>query len=633
MIRRSISVLSVVGCLTLVFLAAASTSLAAGPEWNLRVQADTDYVVSGGHPGVYKIEAENVGDAPTSATEAITIEDIPPPGTSVQDVAFFNSAAEYANVAPYEMCPTTVQCIWPEGPFKEFFSPSLNPGERLIMTVLVDVPAGVEGPLLNGARVSGGGLPTVEASATNEASADPQFGTLHFGSTITDSSGLPYTQAGGHPFEFTTQFNFGTYSTAQGSWYWSGATPVHDPKYITSQLPPGLIANPQGVPRCALADFFAEECTRGTAVGYMALQLFGWTEGAYRIMSPVYNLEPSGFYPGQLGSTIGGAPFIMVTTGLRDGSDYGVTASSLAAEANLTRVRFTLWGVPADPAHDPLRGKECVGGAPPGGDYHTLYEHFSTWETFEQTCKNAPGQTGGNGGPAEVPPTPFVSMPTQCSGDPLTIRGLYDAWDLPQQYAERSVDLSPVDGCSNLSFEPSIEARPTTNLADAPSGLEFELHVPQNEDPEGVATPALKEAVVKLPAGLTINPASAFGLAGCSEAEIGLHSEQPAALPRCLQARQRSKFTRALLNEALTGSLYLATPHQNPSHSLLAGYIVVEGQGIRIKLPGEFETDPQTGQITTRVPGKPAAALRRPEAALLRRRPRRPAHPGGLRQL
>src|SRR4029077_9175899 len=37
---------------------------------------------------------------------------------------------------------------------------------------------------------------------------------------------------------------------------------------------------------------------------------------------------------------------------------------------------------------------------------------------------------------------------------------------------------------------------------------------------------------------------------------------------------------------------------QNPFGSLLAGYIVLEGEGVIIKLPGKIETDPATGQIT-----------------------------------
>ena len=67
----------------------------------------------------------------------------------------------------------------------------------------------------------------------------------------------------------------------------------------------------------------------------------------------------------------------------------------------------------------------------------------------------------------------------------------------------------------------------------------------------------------------------------------------------------KPKSISSLLHEPLKGSLFLATPHANPFGALLAGYLSVEGQGIRIKVPGRIETDPQTGQITTRFPENP----------------------------
>ena len=193
--------------------------------------------------------------------------------------------------------------------------------------------------------------------------------------------------------------------------------------------------------------------------------------------------------------------------------------------------------------------------------------------------------------PAGVPPTPFLTMPTECSGEPLHVGGSYNTWQIPGVFAEADVELPAVAGCNALTFEPSIQALPTTNLADAPSGLEFAMHVPQNEAPEGVATPELKEAVVKLPPGLSLNPAAANGLEGCSEAQIGLHSLQSAACPDRSMIGT-AKVHTPLLNEPLEGALYLAKPYQNPFDSLFAGYIALEGSGIKIKLPGSFETDP-----------------------------------------
>src|SRR5205807_8424793 len=54
-----------------------------------------------------------------------------------------------------------------------------------------------------------------------------------------------------------------------------------------------------------------------------------------------------------------------------------------------------------------------------------------------------------------------------------------------------------------------------------------------------------------------------------------------------------------LLEQPLTGSVYLAAPFDTPFHTLLGIYIVVKGPGIILKLPGKVTADPTTGQLTT----------------------------------
>jgi hypothetical protein len=567
---------------------------AAGPEWKLTVTPNADYVLSGSEwPGVYKLEAENVGVAPTSGP--VTFSDVLPGALSADAVAFYDSELGYPDSEG--LCPTPEKCEFPGVLEPAFGIKGLQPQQKLVMTVRVPVPSSFEGPLAVDWKVSGGGAPPAEASASNEANPEPAFGKLSFHAAITDASKAnSYTQAGGHPFQFSTEFDFGTYSCAEAepgySWADSGTCPMHDPKDITGVLPQGLIANPEGVPHCPLAAYFVGECEANkVAVGWAGLQLFSYTEGKFRFVEPIYNLQPTGEYPGELGITVDGAPFIVVTTHITPSGSYGITANNVAIESGLSRVRLTFWGVPADEAHNQMRGKVCW------ASYGQT--HFSSAEEIEERCESEGGSHA-----AGVPQTPFLTMPTECSGNPLAIRGRYDAWAEPGNYAEATDTAPAVDGCNNLSFEPTIEARPTTNLADAPSGLEFHLHVPQNEDPEGVATPALKEAVVRLPEGLKLNPASADGLAGCSEAQIDLHGDAPAACPEASKLGTVEANTK-LLSEPIEGSLYLATPHQNPAHALLAAYIVLEGQGVKIKLPGSFETDPQTGQITARFPQAP----------------------------
>ena len=54
-----------------------------------------------------------------------------------------------------------------------------------------------------------------------------------------------------------------------------------------------------------------------------------------------------------------------------------------------------------------------------------------------------------------------------------------------------------------------------------------------------------------------------------------------------------------LLADPMLGSVYLATPYDNPFNSLLAIYVNFKGPGLDIKLPAELKPDPQTGRLTT----------------------------------
>ena len=61
----------------------------------------------------------------------------------------------------------------------------------------------------------------------------------------------------------------------------------------------------------------------------------------------------------------------------------------------------------------------------------------------------------------------------------------FQTWAQPSQSASAAAGAGAPVGCEAPDFSPSIEAKPTTNVADAPSGLHFDLHLPQaaNEDP------------------------------------------------------------------------------------------------------------------------------------------------------
>jgi hypothetical protein len=573
----------------------AAPAGAAGPDWHLTLTPDANYFLPGPSDGQanYTIQAEYLGEAPTDNGEQIVVEDLMPAGLTAEAVQFYVPAFGTGfDISGFGLCPSNTECVYP-GPFGGFLQP-LTEGQRLIMQVKVGVPSGFEGSIEDVAKISGGGTQAAEATARNEVAADPPPGIHSLTAPVTDSSGNAYTQAGGHPYELTTEFNFSTKTLPQtGGWGESGITPVQDPKTISGELPPGMLGNPQGVPHCALADFFDHKCPISTVIGTVGIRAFGWSQGAFRVQTALWNLQPVGEYPGEIGF-IFGFPFLL-TAGVRDGSDYGVSVVNAGVpEVGLQRVRLTTWGVPADPAHDNLRGKTCSGGTTEKND---------SFQKEREECENEQGFGEFNGGPAEVPPTPFLTMPTECSGNPLVFGGRVEWWETLSVSTAETTE-PPVDGCNALSFAPSIEARPTTNLADAPSGLEFNLHVPQNEDPEGVSTPEVKEAVVRLPKGLSLNPASAQALTGCTESQAALHAEESQHCPDASKLGTAEVET-PLLHEPLKGSLFLATPHKNPSGELLAGYLVVEGQGVRVKLPGSFHADRETGQITASFPQNP----------------------------
>src|SRR6185312_903845 len=110
---------------------------------------------------------------------------------------------------------------------------------------------------------------------------------------------------------------------------------------------------------------------------------------------------------------------------------------------------------------------------------------------------------------------PLLSNPTSCNGPLLTTISL-NTWQQPNKEFPGQAAADGMTGCDAPEFAPTIDAQPTTNLADTPTGLEFGLHIPQNQDPHGLTTANLKDARVTLPPGVVVNPSSANGLGACS---------------------------------------------------------------------------------------------------------------------
>ena len=91
------------------------------------------------------------------------------------------------------------------------------------------------------------------------------------------------------------------------------------------------------------------------------------------------------------------------------------------------------------------------------------------------------------------------------------------------------------------SFSPSIEVTPETSATDTPTGLEINLRVPQNEDPNGPAEAHVKDAVVTLPPGLTLvafdNEWPRSVLARADRDRLGPGNGTPAGVPGRVEGR------------------------------------------------------------------------------------------------
>ena len=239
-------------------------------------------------------------------------------------------------------------------------------------------------------------------------------------------------------------------------------------------------------------------------------------------------------------------------------------------------------------------------------------------------------------------------MPGECTGKPSLFEVLADTWEEPQNqgfdlyrtaYESAGLAGEPavLEGCDELDFEPTIEAKPTTNLSDSPSGLNFTLHQPTDTGFESRSPAILKDALVTFPAGMTVNASQAGGLGACSPAQVGYlnsnggsphFSDDPQSCPDASKLGTVEVTSPALVRrnafheveedeaqailEPLQGSIYIAKPFQNPFDSLIAVYLVIEDQktGIVAKLAGEGRLDPQTGRVTTLFTESPEMPLK-----------------------
>ena len=94
-----------------------------------------------------------------------------------------------------------------------------------------------------------------------------------------------------------------------------------------------------------------------------------------------------------------------------------------------------------------------------------------------------------------------------------------------------------ITGCDQLSFNPSLSAKPTTTNTDSASGLDVNLSVPQFVSALTPSPSEIKAATVTLPEGFSINPNAADGKTTCTRPGSELRDRGGSALPRDREGR------------------------------------------------------------------------------------------------
>lgn len=397
------------------------------------------------------------------------------------------------------------------------------------------------------------------------ARAAIQLDSFEFAST--DASGQPSQLAGAHPFQVTASFVFASHDEGNDT------LPNESPRNVTVDLPPGLIGIPTATPTCSEGDAEVGTCPLDTQIGYIELTSPSHAEDPV-LSYPMFNMKPVGV-AAQFGIVVFQVPTRVVGE-IHAERGYGISVRvrNLHQALSWTQLKVTIWGVPADASHDGLRGD----------------------------CLLLNGESSGASCPADAARLPLLTNPSACL-PVLSVVARIDSWENPGVFtsataANRDSLGNPVGitDCESLDFNPTISAAPSASTPRAPTGMTVALHAPQVADPDGRAEATVGKATVILPEGVAISPSAAAGLGACAEDQIRLGNDSP---PTCPDDSKLGTLTvdTPLLDEPLSGPIYLARPWETPFESRFAVYAVAVGRGVLVKLAGRVDPDPATGQL------------------------------------
>jgi hypothetical protein len=571
--------------------------------------------------GEISVNVENLGDAVADGSKApLRIKDVLPPNLHAVGIVAARPIPGVVSLNTSLEVPCKLETLSCE------MTGARAPYDQVEVRIAVNVDPSAKTGELNHVSVSGAGAQSSSLSRPITIKGElPPFGVENYELLNEEEGGAAATQAGSHPFQQTTTIalnqNEDTAPLHNANVH-AEVAPAGTPKDLDFNWPPGLIGNPNPFPRCTAAQFNGSPegtedinaCPPDTVLGVAVVTVQEPTAlGTFTDTVPVFNLEPRAGEPARVGFIVeqANAP-AFIDTAVRTGSDYGVTVSSsnITQIAGFLSAQVTIWGVPGDSRHDNARGWGCLAAT-----------------------RGTPRQGNCNASEEQHPPA-FLSLPTSCTG-PLHTSVFGDSWQQslsPDAFPKLAeYEMPALDGCNRLPFNPSIRVTPDGNAGSTPTGLNVDVHIPQEEtlNANGLAEAAPRDITVALPQGLAINPSSGDGLQACSEGLAGftgftelnppaktatfterLPSPLQQGVNFCPDAAKLGtvKIKTPILPNPIEGSVYLASQNANPFGSLLALYLIAEDpvSGVLIKLVGEIQLG-AGGQIITSFKNSPQA--------------------------
>jgi hypothetical protein len=431
-----------------------------------------------------------------------------------------------------------------------------------------------------------GALLLLGAVRADSASADAEI--LDFNLETTES------QAGGHPNLIINM-------------HLDGAV-----KDTLIEFPAGFIGNPHVTPKCTLENFGVNLCPTSAQMGIV----FVTVEFGFGMLMPLYNMVPA---PGQAGllafqtPVLGSGP-VFIEISARTDSDFGLDAKvvNIPQIAGIQAFTQVLWGVPADPVHTPVRlpisqasqGQMWCGflfGLQPDITKLLVQDVLpaqcnNTWQDFKPL--------DGGGVPSDVPEAPFLSNSTRCTG-PLEGRLKVIPYSGPS--SEATSMLPEMTGCDQLTFDPSLAAKPTTTWTDTASGLDIDLVVPQFQSTTTPSPSPIRRATMTLPEGFSLNPNAADGKDACTDEQARFGTKDPAQCPEHSKIGT-TEIESSALPGPIFGGLYIGEPKPGQRYRVV---LTGSGFGTHIKQLGVVTPDPDTGQLVVDFDELPESPVQR----------------------